>query len=123
MVIDFVSVDHSWLQSPDGRESACVLFHAGKNHEGYFDNQNICDQAAKAMKSLQKHYPDKDHVFIFDNTTTHLKFPEGALSALKMTKGPSANFMVKVNDLDNKGSHSTHPIKIFSKRKCAQQMK
>jgi hypothetical protein len=103
MVADFVSADHGWLRSPDGTESARVLFRAGKNCEGYFDNQNIRDQAAKAMEILQKHYPDEDHVFIFDNATTHRKRPEGALSALKMTKGPSANFMVEVNDLDNDG--------------------
>jgi hypothetical protein len=103
MVADFVSADHGWLRSPDGRESARVLFHAGKNREGYFNNQNIRDQAAKAMEILRKHYPDEDHILIFDNATTHLKHPEGALSALKMTKGLSANFMVEVNDSDKDG--------------------
>jgi hypothetical protein len=52
MVVDFVSADHGWLRSPDGKESSHILFRAGKNHEGYFDHQNIRDQAAKAMEIL-----------------------------------------------------------------------
>jgi len=119
MVADFVSADHGWLRSPNGRESARVLFRAGKNREGYFDNQNIRDQAAKAMEILQKHYPDEDHVFIFDNATTHLKRPEGALSALKMMKGPSANFTVEVNDLDNNGKLQYAPNGKTLKKKIS----
>jgi hypothetical protein len=124
MVANFVLADHGWLQSPDGKESSCVLFHAGKNHEGYFDHQNICDQAAKAMEILQKHYLDEDYVFIFDNATTHLKCPDGALLALKMMKGPSANFMVKVNSLDDMtmGKCSMHSMKRFSRKEFPLEM-
>jgi len=117
MVADFVSADHGWLQSPNGMEGAHVLFHAGKNCDGYFDNQNICNQAGKAMEILWKYYPDEDHVFIFDNVTTHLKRPEGALSALKMTKGPSANFVVDANDLDNNGRPQYAPNGKILKKK------
>ncbi|KIK72051.1 hypothetical protein PAXRUDRAFT_22463 [Paxillus rubicundulus Ve08.2h10] len=38
------------------------------------------------MDLLQKHYPDSDHVFIFDNASTHLKHAEDALSARHMPK-------------------------------------
>jgi len=76
----------------------------------------------KAMEILQKHYPDEDHVFIFDNATTHLKRPEGALSALKMTKGPSANFTVEVNDLDNNGKLQYAPNGKTLKKKYPLEM-
>jgi len=87
MVAEFVSADHSWLQSSDGKESARVLFKAGKSHDGYFSNEDIIAQFEKAMAIVQKHWPDGDHMFIFDNATTHLKRPDGSLSARKMPKG------------------------------------
>jgi len=31
MVANFVSANYGWLQSPDGKESARVIFKAGKN--------------------------------------------------------------------------------------------
>ncbi|KIJ59452.1 hypothetical protein HYDPIDRAFT_177800 [Hydnomerulius pinastri MD-312] len=84
MVAEFVSVDHGWLHSPDSKESAHVLFNAGKSHDGYFTNEDIIAQTMKAMKLVQKYFPDED--LIFDNMTTHLKCPEDALSAQKMPK-------------------------------------
>jgi len=80
MVADFVSADYGWLQSPDGTESAHVLFKAGKAQEGYFTNEDIRKQTNAAMDILEKHYPNEDHVFIYDNATTHLKRADGALS-------------------------------------------
>jgi len=86
MVADTVSADYGWLHSPDGEEKARVLLKAGKNREGYFTNDNILAQADKAMDILEKHYPDDDHVLIFDNASTHQKRPDGALSARRMPK-------------------------------------
>jgi hypothetical protein len=57
MVANFISADYGWLRSPDGKEEARVLFKAGKNREGYFTNEDILDQANKAMDILDKHYP------------------------------------------------------------------
>jgi hypothetical protein len=34
-----------------------------------------------AMDILEEHYPDEDHVLVFDNATTHLKRADDALSA------------------------------------------
>ncbi|KAJ7340558.1 hypothetical protein DFH08DRAFT_620997, partial [Mycena albidolilacea] len=56
-------------------------------------------------------YPDFDHVFIYDNATTHKKRSEGSLSARSMPKGPSgtrkgfesAKFLVEVNKRDAEG--------------------
>jgi hypothetical protein len=117
MVADFVSADHGWLCSPDGKEHVRILFRAGKAREGYFDNENIRQHAAQAMALLQKYYPDEDHILIFDNATTHLKRPEGSLSALKMTKGPSANFKVEVNDLGLDGKPIYTPDGKYVKKK------
>jgi hypothetical protein len=100
MVADIVSADYSWLRSPDGKEEARVLFKAGKNWEGYFTNDDILNQANKAMDILEKYYPDEDHVLVFDNASTHQKRADGALSARRMpkrTSTPEKNWGVEVN--------------------------
>ena len=86
MVADLVSADHGWLRSPDGKEEARVFFKAGKNRDGYFTNDDILEQAGKAMDILEKHYANESHVLVFDNATTHLKRADRALSAMKMPK-------------------------------------
>jgi hypothetical protein len=73
MVADFVSADYGWLASPDKSETARVLFQAGKNQEGYFTNEEILTHSTKAMDILTKHYPNKKHILVFDNATTHTK--------------------------------------------------
>jgi hypothetical protein len=86
MVADFVSADYAWLRSADGSKSTHVLFKAGKNWEGYFTNSDIVEHATAAMNILEQDYSDEDHVFVFDNATTHQKREEDALSATKMLK-------------------------------------
>jgi hypothetical protein len=103
MVADFISADHGWLRSPDGKESARILFRAGKARDGYFTNENIVAHAEKAMDILEKYYPHEDHVFIFDNATTHLKHASDALSACKMPKCPSATWGITVTTKDSNG--------------------
>jgi hypothetical protein len=87
MVVDFVSADYGWLCSPDGKESAQVLFKPGKTCNGYFDHEDILKQANRAMDILTQYYPDEDHLLIYDNATTHLKHAGDALSAHRMPKG------------------------------------
>jgi hypothetical protein len=67
MVADFFSAEYGWMHSQDGKHNAHVLFRAGKGREGYFDNESICVQMAMAMDLVDEEYPDKDHVFVFDN--------------------------------------------------------
>ncbi|CDO74688.1 hypothetical protein BN946_scf184960.g2 [Trametes cinnabarina] len=88
MVADFVSATYGWLRSPDGKESTQVLFRPGKNRDGYFTHDEILAQATKAMDILSRHYPDEDHILIFDNVTTHLKRAADALSACHMSMKP-----------------------------------
>src|ERR1700730_4086128 len=99
MVADLVSADYGWLRSPDGKEEARVLFKAGKNREGYFTADDILQQAEKGHDILKKHYPNEDHVLVYDNATTHLKRTDGALSARRMPKStskPESNWQVEV---------------------------
>ncbi|KAF5319338.1 hypothetical protein D9619_008891 [Psilocybe cf. subviscida] len=78
MVADFVSADFGWLRSPDGENSARRLFKPGKNRNGYFSNDEILDQVREAMDIVGEYYPQYEHVFVYDNATTHLKREEGA---------------------------------------------
>jgi len=103
MVADFVSADYGWLASPDGQETARVLFRAGKGRDGYFTNEEILKQVRTALAILEKYYPEEDHVFIFDNATTHQKRADGALSARNMPKFPSQKFFAYRNKIDGQG--------------------
>ena len=74
------------------------------------------------MELAEKYYPDDDHVFVFDNVKTHLKQPEGSLSALKMPKGPSANFGVEVNIFGDDGKPIYGPDGKILKKKFWWEM-
>jgi transposase len=89
MVADFVSADYGWLRSPDGLQSARVLFKAGKNRNGYFSSPDILKHTTRAMDILNKHYPDDDHIFVFDNAPSHMKRADTALSACGMPLHPT----------------------------------
>lgn len=56
------------------------------------------------MDILLKWYPEYEHVFVYDNATTHLKCPNGSLSAHRMPKGPSDKFFPEVNQRDANGN-------------------
>jgi hypothetical protein len=106
MVVDFVLADYGWLCSTDGRESARVYFKAGKNCDGYFDSEDIINQTKIATDILQRHFPDEELVFIFDNATTHMKQAEGSLSAWKMPKNtppPGKSWGVTITKRDGRG--------------------
>jgi hypothetical protein len=82
-------------------EQARVLFKAGKARDGYFQNDDLVDQATKAMDILEKHYPHDKHVFVYDNAKTHAKRPPNARSARKMTLNSSAKFKVEMGKDSN----------------------
>ena len=106
MVANFVSADHGWLRSPDGSAEAQVLFNAGKNRDGYFSNDEILEQANKAMDILKESFPDEDHILVYDNARTHLKRASNALSVRHMpkrTSKPGSNWGVEVTTKDTEG--------------------
>ncbi|KAF8675171.1 hypothetical protein RHS04_06754 [Rhizoctonia solani] len=106
MVANFISADYGWLQSrldppratptaPDesaaGEENldnAWVIFCAGNQHDGWFGITHVVKQLLHAMLIVKKHYPNEDHVFIFNNATTHTKLPESAPNINRMMLGP-----------------------------------
>ena len=102
MVADFVSADYGWLCASDGR-STRRLFRPGKNCDGWFTNEDILDQVKDAIALVKELYPFDDHVFIYDNATTHLKRPADALSARNMPKNPNENWGIEINEVDTKG--------------------
>ncbi|KIJ08616.1 hypothetical protein PAXINDRAFT_88609 [Paxillus involutus ATCC 200175] len=103
MVAHFVSADYGWLESPDGKETAQILFKAGKGRDGYYTNELIIQHAEKAIGILKTHYPHDDHVLVFDNATTHVKRADDALSARSMPKNPSQSWGITVSVKDSKG--------------------
>ena len=76
MIADFVSADYGWPSSADGNESACVELKPGKNHDGYFSNDELLEQVQKAIHLVHKLFPGNDHVFVFDNAHSHAKQAE-----------------------------------------------
>ncbi|KIK76237.1 hypothetical protein PAXRUDRAFT_170539 [Paxillus rubicundulus Ve08.2h10] len=73
MVSDFVSSNQGWCHSPDGQESAQIVFRAEKVQDGWYTNQDILDQTSWTMDLLERHYPELEHVFVFNNAPRHLK--------------------------------------------------
>ena len=71
------------------------------------------------MDICKKYFPDEEHVFIYDNATTHLKQADNALSARKMPKNtpkPDTNWGVEVKKRkpDSKIEYGSNgkPLKI-----------
>ncbi|KAF8149797.1 hypothetical protein B0H34DRAFT_801943 [Crassisporium funariophilum] len=101
MIAHYVSVDFGWLVWVDS--SAQWTLKPGKNRDGYLSSNNIIDQAHSAMDIALKNWPEVDHVFIYDNASTHLKRPDNAISAQKMPKNTpkvGANWGIKVKERD-----------------------
>ena len=88
MILDFVSADFGFLSSPDETEKCRVLFCAGSasSQDGWHTNEDMKKQTERVMDICEKHYPQYDHIFIFDNATTYKKRDDDALSARKMPK-------------------------------------
>ncbi|KAJ7502177.1 hypothetical protein B0H11DRAFT_1907296 [Mycena galericulata] len=92
MVADFVSADFGWLVGPKTKRSARVILKPGKNRDGYFSNDDILAQARVAMEIVLEFGDDIEHVFVYDNATTHKKRADDALSARKMPKTKPAMY-------------------------------
>ncbi|EDR03806.1 uncharacterized protein LACBIDRAFT_306885 [Laccaria bicolor S238N-H82] len=107
MIGEFVSAKFGWLQSPDGKQSARIIMKPGKNRDGYMTADDIVNQANRAMDILTEWYPEYEHIFIYDNAPTHLKRPDGSLSARRMPKNipkEGHNWGVEVTKRDNTGN-------------------
>jgi hypothetical protein len=94
MVADFMLAKYGFLTLKDGEELVHVIFKAGKNCNSWFSNEEIISHVSHAMDILEWDYADEDHIFIFDNTTTHLKHADNALAACKMPKWANKSFRI-----------------------------
>ncbi|KAJ7720466.1 hypothetical protein DFH07DRAFT_718782, partial [Mycena maculata] len=123
MVADYFSADFGWLRSRDGSPIARRAMRPGKNRDGYFSSADIEEQIIVACTTVNERWPEYDHVFIYDNATTHRKRSAGALSARAMpksisgtrkggkkSKNPDPNFLVPVNrrNTDNTLMYDDH---------------
>jgi hypothetical protein len=109
MVAHFVSADYRWLQSKDGTETAQILFKAGKGRDGYFTTNNIIAHAKLVIDILEKHFPDDDHIIIFDNASTHRKHTDDTPAACNMPKNPSQTWGTIVTIKDTHGNVMRSP--------------
>jgi hypothetical protein len=78
-----------------------------KNRDGYFTNNDIDEQAHAAIDILTEFYPKFNHVFIYNNTSSHLKQPDASISARRMPKftpKPGINWGVEVSKCDDTGN-------------------
>lgn len=108
MIADYVSADFGWLTSLDGKHSARKIMRPGKNRDGYMTHKDIEIQAQLAMDIVSEAYPNFDHIFIYNNASTHLKRADGARSARKMPKSVPVstsnkkrdNWLVDITDRD-----------------------
>ena len=63
------------------------------------------------MDIVSEAYPEYEHVFIYDNATTHLKRADGSLSARKMPKNtskPGSNWLVEVAKRNSETGKTIH---------------
>jgi hypothetical protein len=104
MVAHFVLAVYGWLESPDRKESAQVLFRAGKQQDGDYTNDVIIQHAEKVMAILEKHYPNDHHILIFDNATTHVKHADDPLLARHLPKNPSTTWGIPITAWDAHGN-------------------
>jgi len=104
MIAWYVSADYGLMQvtSRDGKRSSRRVMKPGKNRDGYFTNEDILDQFQDAVAIAKEEYPDDDHVFVYDNATTHLKRPDDAVSSTKMPKFPKT-WLIDVTKRDTLG--------------------
>ncbi|KAF7332384.1 hypothetical protein MKEN_00120200 [Mycena kentingensis (nom. inval.)] len=85
MVADYISAQFGWLRGENG-ESARRAIRPGKNKDGYFTGDSIEEQAVAACTIVTARWPAYDHIFVYDNATTHHKRGAGALSAIAMPR-------------------------------------
>jgi len=95
---------------------ACILFKAGKNRDGYFDNDDLITQVDHAIDIFEgKTNGFATGLFLFDNAPSHQKRVPDALSAHKMPKNPHPTWR------HHKGGPKMRPT-AFGDRKTFQDL-
>lgn len=70
------------------------MFKAGKNHDGYFDSEDLAKQVDTAIDVFEsKTNGFVTGLFMFDTAPSHQKHTADALSARKMPKNPNKDWV------------------------------
>jgi hypothetical protein len=96
----------------------------GKNRDRYFTSEDIMEQANAAMDILTEHYPEYKHIFVYNNAPSHLKRPEGSVTARNMPKytpKPGTNWEIEVSKHDVNGNLEYNTDGSIKKHKIPMQ--
>lgn len=73
------------LEFPDVPHEATVIINPGKNHDGYWDCEDLVSQTSlKAIPIFKILHPESDALFVFDNSSGHLAYAPDALIANRL---------------------------------------
>ncbi|QRV96150.1 DDE superfamily endonuclease [Ceratobasidium sp. AG-Ba] len=109
---DFVSAEYGFLKSRDGESRARKILFAGRGRDGYMTNDDICRHFKAAAKLAMQEYPERTHIFVYDNARIHTKRPTTAPSARLMPKGESETFGATVVGADGR----LHKVRMMNPR-------
>ncbi len=82
MISGFICECHGFL-SLDGKNSFQII-EPGKNHDGYWTNDNLVNQLQVVIPLFEATHPNCDLVFAFDNSQNHHAYAPDALVASRM---------------------------------------
>lgn len=82
------SFEYSSSRNNRKSDARRTLF-VGKHRDGYWTNNDVCEQLKAAIELAKKEFPQYDHIFVYDNAPTHTKKSPTAPSARPMTKNVS----------------------------------
>jgi hypothetical protein len=93
---------------------AWIVFKAGKNHDGYFNAEDLLAQVDSAIDIFEGLFKGNfKALFLFDNAPSHQKRASDAISARKTVKGVplSAFHLLSLNSIDTapKKGWTHHP--------------
>ncbi|KAJ1549408.1 hypothetical protein HK096_011623, partial [Nowakowskiella sp. JEL0078] len=75
------------------------FLEAGKNREGYWDNQGLIKQMKeRVFHSFEFLHPDVKGLFVFDNSQNRHSFPEDAVKYSKLNLGDGRKNFRKIQN-------------------------
>lgn len=76
------------LQNPDGSiaRDARKIIYPGSNGDAWWDCEQLLTQMKDAIEIFEAAHPDKQALFVFDQSSAHASLPPDALKAFDMNK-------------------------------------
>ncbi|KAF8546588.1 hypothetical protein OG21DRAFT_1479657 [Imleria badia] len=66
----------------------CKIIYPGKNHDGFWTNENLIAQVKCTIPTFEQMYPNAVAKFVFDQSSAHGAFVKDALNAKEMNVRP-----------------------------------